>query len=52
MIKTIIWQESTNQKNVINRKNTTVEVGMMQINSIHFKSLKKDGGHGANTACK
>lgn len=44
LIKAIIWQESKNQQDAINRnKNNTIDVGMMQINSIHFKSLKKMG---------
>lgn len=44
LIKAIIWQESKNRQDAFNRnKNNTVDVGMMQINSIHFESLKKRG---------
>lgn len=44
IIKAIIWQESNNRQNVVNiNKNKTRDVGMMQINSIHFNSLKQKG---------
>ncbi|QJQ55510.1 Protein ipgF precursor [Erwinia amylovora] len=44
LIKAIIWQESKNQQNAITRnKNNTVDVGVMQVNSIHFNTLKGMG---------
>lgn len=44
LIKAIIWQESqNNQGSVNNNKNHTIDVGVMQINSIHFKALKLKG---------
>lgn len=44
IIKAIIWQESNNRQNVVNiNKNKTQDVGVMQINSIHFDTLKLQG---------
>ncbi|WP_299999373.1 lytic transglycosylase domain-containing protein [uncultured Cedecea sp.] len=44
IIKAIIWQESNNRQDVINvNKNKTQDVGIMQINSIHFNTLGKLG---------
>jgi len=44
IIKAIIWQESNNRQNVVNiNKNKTQDVGIMQINSIHFNTLKSYG---------
>ena len=44
IIKAIIWQESNNRQNVVNiNKNKTQDIGIMQINSIHFGSLKSLG---------
>lgn len=44
IIKAIIWQESNNRQNVVNiNKNKTQDIGIMQINSIHFSSLKSLG---------
>ncbi|EMY3602398.1 lytic transglycosylase domain-containing protein [Klebsiella aerogenes] len=44
VIKAIIWQESRNQQQTINiNKNKTVDIGVMQINTVHFKSLKAHG---------
>jgi len=44
IIKAIIWQESNNRQNVVNfNKNKTQDVGIMQINSIHFNTLKSQG---------
>lgn len=44
VIKAIIWQESKNQQQAMNRnKNGTVDVGIMQINTVHFKALKALG---------
>lgn len=44
VIKAIIWQESRNQPQALNRnKNRTVDVGLMQINTVHFKALKALG---------
>lgn len=44
VIKAIIWQESHNQQNIVNKNtNNTIDVGIMQINSIHFNSLNKLG---------
>lgn len=41
IIKAIIWQESNNRQNIVNiNKNKTQDIGIMQINSIHFNSLK------------
>lgn len=44
VIKAIIWQESKNQLEKVNlNKNRTIDVGVMQINTIHFKSLNALG---------
>lgn len=44
VIKAIIWQESKNQQKTIHQnKNGTIDVGIMQINTIHFKALKTLG---------
>lgn len=44
IIKAIIWQESKNNPQALNKnKNKTVDIGIMQINSVHFKSLKAMG---------
>lgn len=44
IIKAIIWQESNNRQNVVNfNKNKTQDIGIMQINSIHFSALKSLG---------
>ncbi|HEY1844446.1 MAG TPA: lytic transglycosylase domain-containing protein [Buttiauxella sp.] len=44
LIKAIIWQESKNQQRAVNvNKNSTVDVGIMQINTVHFKALKARG---------
>lgn len=44
VIKAIIWQESKNRQQALNRnKNSTVDVGVMQINTVHFKALKNLG---------
>jgi len=44
IVKAIIWQESKNNQNVINKnKNNTTDVGLMQVNSIHFPSLEALG---------
>jgi len=44
LIKAIIWQESNNRQYVVNvNKNKTHDVGIMQINSIHFGTLKSLG---------
>lgn len=44
IIQAIIWQESNNRQHVVNKnKNKTLDVGVMQINSIHFNSLKAQG---------
>lgn len=44
VIKAIIWQESKNHQQAINKNtNSTVDVGVMQINTIHFKALKALG---------
>lgn len=44
LIKAIIWHESRNQPQALNiNKNKTVDVGIMQINSVHFSSLKSRG---------
>lgn len=44
VIKAIIWQESGNKPGAINKNsNRTEDVGLMQINSIHFNALKARG---------
>lgn len=44
LIKAIIWQESRGRQQAINRnKNSTVDVGIMQINTVHFRALKALG---------
>lgn len=44
LIKAIIWHESKNQQQAINyNKNKTVDVGVMQINTVHFSTLKSRG---------
>ncbi len=44
LIKAIIWQESRNHQQEINRNaNNTIDVGIMQINTVHFKTLKSLG---------
>ncbi|KML20826.1 type III secretion system protein [Leclercia adecarboxylata] len=44
LIKAIIWHESKNQQKVINyNNNKTVDVGVMQINTVHFSMLKSRG---------
>lgn len=44
IIKAIIWQESSNRQSAVNvNKNKTLDVGIMQINSIHFNELKLHG---------
>lgn len=44
IIKAIIWQESKNKPHALNtNKNKTVDVGIMQINTVHFKPLKAMG---------
>lgn len=44
IIKAIIWQESKNKPQAFNRNtNKTVDVGIMQINTVHFKALKAMG---------
>lgn len=44
IIKAIIWQESNNRQHVVNiNTNKTLDVGIMQVNSIHFKILKSQG---------
>ncbi|WP_224558171.1 lytic transglycosylase domain-containing protein [Pectobacterium versatile] len=44
LIKAIIWQESGNRQHAITKnKNNTIDVGLMQINSIHFKELSSIG---------
>jgi len=44
LIKAIIWHESKNQPQAVNiNKNRTVDVGIMQINTVHFSSLKARG---------
>lgn len=44
LIKAIIWHESKNQQQAMNvNKNKTVDVGVMQINTVHFRSLKLRG---------
>jgi soluble lytic murein transglycosylase-like protein len=44
LINAIIWQESGNNQQAISKnKNRTQDVGLMQINSIHFKKFKTMG---------
>ncbi|GKW40822.1 lytic transglycosylase domain-containing protein [Pectobacterium parvum] len=44
LIKAIIFQESGNRQHVVTKnKNNTVDIGLMQINSIHFKELSSIG---------
>lgn len=44
LIQAIIWKESYNRQETINfNKNNTHDVGVMQINSIHFNLLNKIG---------
>lgn len=44
IIRAIIWQESNNKQNVISvNKNKTIDIGVMQINSIHFDNLRSQG---------
>ncbi|PKC36091.1 type III secretion system protein [Pantoea ananatis 15320] len=44
LIKAIIWQESRNRQQAANRNtNSTVDVGIMQINTAHLKALKSLG---------
>ncbi|QQG29057.1 lytic transglycosylase domain-containing protein [Pectobacterium carotovorum] len=44
LIKAIIFQESGNRQHAITKnKNNTIDVGLMQINSIHFKELSSIG---------
>lgn len=44
VIKAIIWQETKNRQQAINlNKNSTIDVGIMQINTVHFKALKALG---------
>lgn len=44
IIRAIIFKESGNRRNVFNKnKNNTIDVGIMQINSLHFPSLMKMG---------
>lgn len=44
LIKAIVWQESRNRQQAMNRNaNRTVDVGIMQINTVHFKALKSLG---------
>ncbi|WP_051910665.1 lytic transglycosylase domain-containing protein [Pectobacterium brasiliense] len=44
LIKAIILQESGNRQHAIAKnKNNTIDVGLMQINSIHFKELSSIG---------
>lgn len=44
VVKAIIWQESKNKPYVVNKnKNNTIDVGLMQVNSIHFHSLETLG---------
>ena len=44
VIKAIIWQESGNKSGAIqHNSNKTIDVGLMQINSIHFNRLKSMG---------
>ncbi|WP_312025232.1 transglycosylase SLT domain-containing protein [Yersinia enterocolitica] len=44
LIKAIIWQESRNRQQAMNRNiNSTIDVDIMQINTVHFKALKSLG---------
>lgn len=44
VIKAIIWKESKNMQNVITRnKNHSIDLGIMQINSLHFSMLESIG---------
>ncbi len=44
IIKAIIWHESKNKPQALNKnKNKTIDVGIMQINTVHFKALKTLG---------
>lgn len=44
LIKAIIWQESRNRQQAVNRNtNSTVDIGIMQINTVHLKALKPLG---------
>ncbi|WP_080761782.1 lytic transglycosylase domain-containing protein [Aeromonas hydrophila] len=44
LLKAIIWQESRNRQQAMNQNaNGTVDVGVMQINTVHFKALKSLG---------
>ncbi|NEG59870.1 lytic transglycosylase domain-containing protein [Pantoea agglomerans] len=44
VIKAIIWQESGNKPGAVqHNRNKTIDVGLMQINSIHFNRLKSMG---------
>ena len=44
VLKAIIWNESGNNPQAINKnKNKTIDVGLMQINSIHFSQLQRMG---------
>lgn len=44
IIKAVIWQESKNRQQAMNiNKNSTIDVGIMQINTVHFKALKALG---------
>lgn len=44
LIRAIIWQESKNIQGAVSKNtNNTVDVGVMQINSVHFKSFNAIG---------
>lgn len=44
LIKAIIWQESRNRQQALNHNtNHTIDIGIMQINTVHFKALKSLG---------
>ncbi|MBN3264693.1 lytic transglycosylase domain-containing protein [Pectobacterium brasiliense] len=44
LIKAIIFQESGNRQHAITKnKNNTIDIGLMQINSIHLKELSSIG---------
>lgn len=44
LIKAIIWHESRNRQQAVNRNaNHTIDIGIMQINTVHFKALKSLG---------
>ncbi|HFT1247473.1 TPA: lytic transglycosylase domain-containing protein [Escherichia coli] len=44
LIRAIIWLESKNQQQVSNvNKNKTVDIGVMQINTVHLPALKDRG---------